>query len=524
MEKKNLEFGELNLSENIQRALKDCGYIDATEIQARTIPHILEGRDVIGQSKTGTGKTASYSLPMLNMVDSSSRKTQAIVLCPTRELAVQITDEIRKFNKYQEGIKCVTIYGGQSIETQIRSLKGGAQIIIGTPGRIMDHMRRRTLKLGDVKLVVLDEADEMLNMGFEEDMETILKDVPKERQTLLFSATMNKRIMGITKKYLKDPKHIKIEAKELTVDSIDQISISIKSNMKDEAVTRLIDAYLPKKALVFCNTKRKVDNLIEILKTKGYKAESLHGDIKQMQRDRIMKRLKSGELQVLVATDVAARGIDVEDLELVINYDVPQEEEYYVHRIGRTGRAGNVGKAITFVVGKERNKMFSIQKYAHIKIKEGQIPTLAEVKKVKNKQSVEKIQKIIDEQQYDNLDILNELLANNDVQEVAKALITLSLGRKNKERAKERAKLEYSKDQDVKLFLNLGKRDKISAKDILGSFLSNAAISADDIGKINVLDKFTFVVVSGGAVNEIIDGMKEKQIKGKDVNISLANS
>ena len=521
MEKENLKFEELSLSQNIQKALRDCEYIEATEIQAKTIPVILEGRDVIGQSKTGTGKTASYSLPILTNVDSQLKKVQAIILCPTRELAVQITQEIRKFNKYQEGIKCVTVYGGQSIETQIKAVKDGAQIIIGTPGRVLDHIRRRTLKLGSVKMVVLDEADEMLNIGFEEDIKTILDEVPQERQTLLFSATMNKRILEISKKYLRNPKNIKIEAKELTVNSIDQISISIKSNMKDEAVMRLIDVYMPKKALVFCNTKRKVDSLIEILKLKGYKAESLHGDINQNQRDRIMRRLKSGELQILVATDVAARGIDVPELELVVNYDVPQEEEYYVHRIGRTGRKGNIGKAITFVVGKEKHKIYSIQKYANTKIKEGEIPTVDQVNKVKKKQIVDNIQKIIDKKEYDNADILEDLLKNNDVQEIAKALITVYIGKKDKNEENE---FTFSKDENVKLFLSLGRKDNIMAKDIVGSFASNVAISAKDIGKINILDKFTFVEVQGKYVNEIIVGMNGKQIKGKDVNIEVANS
>ena len=337
-EKEVLKFEDLNLSEKLKRALKDIGYIETTEIQKQSIPYILKGRDLIGQSQTGTGKTASFGLPMIEKIDSENRKTQAIILCPTRELAVQVTQELRKYLKYYESIKCMAIYGGESIERQILGLKKGVQIIVGTPGRVMDHMRRRTIKLNQVKMVILDEADEMLNMGFEEDIETILKDIPENRQTILFSATMNKRIMGITKKYLTNPKNIKIKAEELTVEKIKQEAIEVKSKMKDETVCRIIDVIQPKKAIVFCNTKKKVDTLIDELKSKGYKAESLHGDIKQNQRDRIMKKLKSGNIQILVATDVAARGIDVKDLELVINYDIPQELEYYVHRIGRTGR------------------------------------------------------------------------------------------------------------------------------------------------------------------------------------------
>lgn len=517
-----MKFEEMNLSGEIKRALKECGYEEATDIQAVAIPYILEGKDVIGQSKTGTGKTASYSLPMLQRIEASSRKVQAIVLCPTRELAIQVTDEIRKFNKYQEGVRCLAIYGGQSIEDQIRMLKGGVQIVIGTPGRIMDHMRRKTLKLDNVKMVVLDEADEMLSMGFEEDMETILQDVPEERQTTLFSATMNPRIMNITKKYLKNPKKIKIKAEELTVDNIEQVSINIKSNMKDEAVMRLIDAYTPKKAIVFCNTKRKVDDLIEKLKFKGYKAESLHGDIKQSQRDRIMKRLKSGDIQILVATDVAARGIDVDDLELVVNYDIPQEEEYYVHRIGRTGRNGNSGRAITFVVGKEKSKIYSIQKYANTKIKDGKIPTLIEINQLKKKKFVDKIADMIEKQEYRGSEMVDELLASYDAEELAKALMTIIKGKEIVEPKEE--KLNFSNQEGmVKLFLNLGRKDKIMAKDIVGSFSANTAISGSEIGKINILDKFTFVEVPAKFAEEIIHGMNGKPIKGKEVNMEVAN-
>lgn len=516
MEENKIKFEEFNLSEKIKRALKDCGYIDATEIQQKAIPVVLEGKDLIGQSKTGTGKTASYSLPMLEKIDPKLKKVQAIILCPTRELAVQVTDEIRKFNKYQEGIKCVTIYGGQAIENQIKSVKAGAQIVIGTPGRVIDHINRKTLKLANVKMVILDEADEMLNMGFEEDIRTILDEVPKDRQTLLFSATMSKRILEIAKKYLNNPKNIKIKAEELTVNSIEQEIITLKSNMKDDATMRLIDVYNPNKAIIFCNTKKKVDDLIEKLNSKGYKSEGLHGDIKQAQRERIMKRVKKGELKILIATDVAARGLDIDGLDLVINYDIPQEEEYYVHRIGRTGRNGNIGKAFTFVVGKEKNKILDIQKYAKIKIKEGKIPTLEEVNIKKNMEIVNKITSIIDNNEYKNEKIFEKLVKIYSAEDIAKALITIYTNNQIEE--------EYESNKKVKLFLNLGKKDNIKAKDIVGSFSANTAVSSEDIGKINVLDKFSFVEVPEKYAREILSGMKDKKIKGKDVNIEIANS
>ena len=515
-----MTFEELSLNEKTKRALKDAGYTNPTPIQEQAIPVVLEGKDFIGQSKTGTGKTASYSLPMIEKIDASSKKVQAIVLCPTRELAVQVADEVRKFLKYQEGIKTIAIYGGQSIETQIKMLKKGVQIVIGTPGRIMDHMRRKTLKLDNVKMCVLDEADEMLNMGFEEDIETILKDVPEERQTVLFSATMNKRIMGITKKYLKNPKKVKIQAEELTVNEIEQISISIKEAMKSETLMRLIEVYNPQKAIVFCNTKKRVDDLIEVLKQNHFKAEALHGDVKQTQRERIMKRMRNGEFQILVATDVVARGIDIQDVEFVLNYDVPQEEEYYVHRIGRTGRNGNSGKAFTFVVGKEKSKLQSIKKYSNAKIKEGKIPTLAEINKIRNKQAIEKVQKVIDGGEFANEELLQQLLENNTIEEVSKALITL-LYKKPKEEKNE-ITIKTKKGENVKLFFNLGRKDNMKVKDIVGSIAANCGIQGADIGKINILDKFSFVEVPGEFVEDVIKGMKGKQIKGRDCNVEIA--
>ncbi len=515
-----MTFEELPLNEKTKKALKDAGYVSPTPIQEQAIPTILEGKDFIGQSKTGTGKTASYSLPMIEGIDASNKKVQAIVLCPTRELAVQVADETRKFLKYQEGIKTIAIYGGQSIETQIKMLKKGVQIVIGTPGRVMDHMRRKTLKLDHVKMCVLDEADEMLNMGFEEDIETILKDVPEERQTVLFSATMNKRIMGITKKYLKNPKKVKIQAEELTVNEIEQISISIKEAMKSETLMRLIQVYQPQKAIVFCNTKKRVDDLIEVLKQNHFKAEALHGDIKQTMRERIMKRMRNGEFQILVATDVVARGIDIQDVEFVLNYDVPQEEEYYVHRIGRTGRNGNTGKAITFVVGKEKSKLQSIKKYSNAKIKEGKIPTLAEINKIKNKVAIQKIQKVIDEKEFANEDLLKQLLENNQIEEVAKALITLLYGKPKEE--KNEITIKMKKGENVKLFFNLGRKDKMKVKDFVGSIAANCGIQGTDIGKINILDKFSFVEVPGELVEDVIKGMKGKKIKGRDCNVEIA--
>lgn len=517
-----MTFNELHLNEKTKKALQDIGYNTPTPIQEKAIPIILEGKDLIGQSKTGTGKTASYSLPIIEKIETSNKKVQAIVLCPTRELALQVAEEVRKFLKYQEGIKTLAIYGGQSIETQIKMLKKGVQIVIGTPGRVMDHMRRKTLKLDQVKICVLDEADEMLNMGFEEDIETILKDVPNGRQTVLFSATMNPKIMKITKKYLKEPKKVKIKAEELTVNEIEQISISIKEAMKSETLMRLIEVYHPQKAIVFCNTKKRVDDLIEILKRNHIKAEALHGDIKQSGRERIMKKMRNGEFQILVATDVVARGIDIQDVEFVLNYDVPQEEEYYVHRIGRTGRNGNKGRAFTFVVGKEKSKLQSIKKYTNAKIKEGTIPTLAQINKIRKNKAIQKVQEVIDEKNFLGEELLQELLQKNSIEEISKALITILYG-KPKEEKQNKVTIKTKNGEIVKLFFNLGKKDNMKIKDFVGSIAANCGIQGENIGKINILDKFSFVEVPEEYVEDVLQGMKGKQIKGRDCNVEIAN-
>ncbi|MBQ2802298.1 MAG: DEAD/DEAH box helicase, partial [Lachnospiraceae bacterium] len=314
------------------------GFQKLSPIQEQAIPYLLEGEDIIGQAQTGTGKTAAFGIPAIQKIDSELRKLQTIILCPTRELAIQAAEELRKIAKYMHGIKILPIYGGQEIGRQISALRG-VQVVVGTPGRVMDHMRRHTIKLDYVNMVVLDEADEMLNMGFREDMELILGQIPNEHQTALFSATMPKPILEITSQFQRDAKLVKVAAKELTIPLVSQKYYRVKSQDKDAACIRLLEYYQPKLCLIFCNTKKKVDEVAEVLKLHGYQAEGLHGDMSQAQRDVAMNRFRNGSTNILIATDVAARGIDVDDVEAVINYDVPQDIEYYVHRIGRTGRA-----------------------------------------------------------------------------------------------------------------------------------------------------------------------------------------
>ena len=332
---------------------------------------------------------------------------------------------------------------------------------------------------------------------------------------------MNSKIMKITKKYLKEPKKVKIQAEELTVNEIEQISISIKEAMKSETLMRLIEVYHPQKAIVFCNTKKRVDDLIEILKRNHIKAEALHGDIKQSGRERIMKKMRNGEFQILVATDVVARGIDIQDVELVLNYDVPQEEEYYVHRIGRTGRNGNTGKAFTFVVGKEKSKLQSIKKYTNAKIKEGTVPTLAEISKIRKNKTIKKIQEVIDKKEFCAEDLLQELLQKNSIEEIAKGLITILYGKPKEEKQNE-ITIRTKNGEMIKLFFNLGKKDNMKVKDFVGSIAANCGIQGEKIGKINILDNFTFVEVPGEYVEDVLQGMKEKQIKGKDCNVEIA--
>jgi ATP-dependent RNA helicase DeaD len=391
----SISFDQLNLSQNILKAITDIGYEEPTPIQAQAIPLIMEGRDIIGQAQTGTGKTAAFGIPALELVDPEFTDVQVLVLCPTRELANQVSDELSKLSAYQR-LRILPIYGGQSLERQIKALRKGVHIVIGTPGRVMDHIERRTLNLDNVAMVVLDEADEMLDMGFREDIELILTKIPEDRQTILFSATMPAQIMKLTKRFQRDPQLVKTIHKKVTVPSIEQYYYEVKFHAKPEVLCRLIDIYDVKSSLVFCNTKRAVDELVDTLKTRGYLADGLHGDMKQQQRERVMSSFRRGDIETLVATDVAARGIDVENIEVVFNYDLPQDEESYVHRIGRTGRAGKAGKALTFVTVKELYKLKSIQKYTNVKILNQKVPTRSDAEDIKANMLAQKVKDTID--------------------------------------------------------------------------------------------------------------------------------
>lgn len=521
----NLAFEEMNLSPEIIHAVKDMGFEEATPIQSQAIEKIMTGKDIIGQSQTGTGKTAAFGIPCIEMTNPEERRLQAVILSPTRELAIQICEEFRKLLKYTENIKVLPIYGGQPIDRQILALKKGIQIIVGTPGRIMDHMNRHTLKMESVKFVVLDEADEMLDMGFREDIETILKKIPKDHQTVLFSATMPKEIIELTKKFQKKPEHIKVARKELTVPNIEQTYYEIKEKTKLEATSRIIDMYSPELSIIFCNTKKRVDDLVEQLQGRGYFAEGLHGDLKQIQRDAVMKKFRNRTIEILVATDVAARGIDVDDVDIVINYDLPQDEEYYVHRIGRTGRAGKTGKAFSFVVGREIYKLRDIMKYTKAKVHLGKLPSLTDIEEAKTNSFIEKIKNVIDENHLSKYINLVEKIMNEDISsiDIAAALLKMNLY------DEESDDIEFEDDftdseKMVRLFINIGKNKKVRAKDIVGAIAGESGIPGKSLGQIDIYDEFTFVDVPKKYVKDILKGMKGKKVKNNKVNVEKAKN
>ena len=559
------KFEELQLDDRIIRAITEMGFEEASPIQAQAIPVVLEGRDMIGQAQTGPGKTAAFGLPLLQKVDPKVKKLQAVVLLPTRELAIQVAEELRRFAKFMHGIKVLPVYGGQDIVRQIRALKDGTQIVVGTPGRVMDHMRRKTVKMDHVHTVVLDEADEMLNMGFLEDMETILSQLPEERQTLMFSATMPQAIADIAKKFQKDPVTLRVIKKELTVPKVTQYYYEVKPKNKVEVMCRLLDMYSPKLSIIFCNTKRQVDELVQALQGRGYFAEGLHGDLKQVQRDRVMESFRNGRTDILIATDVAARGIDVGNVEAVFNYDIPQDDEYYVHRIGRTGRAGREGKAFSLVVGKEVYKLRDIQRYCKTKIIPQAIPSLNDITEIKADKILDQVQDILNDADLTKIvNIIEKKLMEDDYTslDLAAALLKMSMGddnediidnymparslddldsygrnsrgrdrgRNNSRRkgATDRAAVDYvlngGEERMARLFINIGKSQRVTPGDILGAVAGESGIPGRLVGSIDMYDGYTFVDVPAEYAEDVLNAMSHARIKGKHIHVEKANS
>ena len=559
-----VKFEELQLDDRIIRAITEMGFEEASPIQAQAIPVVLEGRDIIGQAQTGTGKTAAFGLPLLQRVDPKVKKLQAIVLLPTRELAIQVAEELRRFAKFMHGIKVLPIYGGQDIVRQIRALKDGTQIVVGTPGRVMDHMRRKTVKTDHVHTVVLDEADEMLNMGFLEDMETILSQLPAERQTLMFSATMPPAIAEIARKFQTDPVTVRVIKKELTVPKVTQYYYEVKPKNKVEVMCRLLDLYDTKLSIAFCNTKRQVDELVQALQGRGYFADGLHGDLKQVQRDRVMESFRNGRTDILIATDVAARGIDVGNVEAVFNYDIPQDDEYYVHRIGRTGRAGREGKAFSLVVGREVYKLRDIQRYCKTKIIPQAIPSLNDITEIKAEKILDQVQETLNdsdltkmvnilekkliEEDYTSLDLAAALLKmamgddNEDIIDSympARSLDDLDSygrgrgrdrgrgGRGGRKGATDRAAIDYvtgGGEHMARLFINIGKSQRVTPGDILGAVAGESGIPGRLVGSIDMYDGYTFVDVPAQYAEDVLKAMSHAKIRGKNVHVEKANS
>lgn len=545
MEKKL--FDDLDISKEIKKAVKEIGFEEATGIQTATIPLIMEGKDIIGHSQTGTGKTAAFGIPAVEMIEGKNKKNiQVLIICPTRELVIQASEEIRKFSKYKEGVKIVPVYGGQPIDRQIKALKYEANIVIGTPGRIMDLMRRKILKLGKVKLVVLDEADEMLNMGFKEDVETILQEVPLERQTILFSATMSKEIMKITQEFLKDMVLIKIAHQQLTVPTIDQYYFEVPRGRKIDALCNALDVYDPSKAIVFCNMKKQVEELQNELQARGYMAGGLHGDMRQALRDKILRSFKTGKNDILIATDVAARGIDVDDVEIVFNFDLPQDEEYYVHRIGRTGRAGKSGRAYTFVVGgNQLRDIKSLSKFIGKKILLQPIPSNADIHEIKQVELMEKVKSLLEDGKNLNkyLPLIEELTGEDYTSlDIALALMKLHLKgiednnnlkddlhityeREDKDKRSDSKKGERrDKEKMARFILDIGRSQGASINVILSGVARSTGLPGSIVGKIDVKDNYSYFDVPVDAVSTVLKSMKNYKIKNKAVTAEIYES
>lgn len=521
------------LNDNIQKALDEMGFEEGTQIQKEAIPVILEGKDIIGQSNTGTGKTAAFGIPILEKIDIDIKMPQAIVLLPTRELAVQVANEFRKYGKYMNGIKTVTVYGGADIRDQINKLKAGAQIIVGTPGRVIDLIDRRVIKLNELNMAVLDEADEMLKMGFREDIELILSKIDHPVQTLLFSATIPDAMKNIIKKFLKNPVSVKTLREGITAKEVKQSYFLVKHSDKVDALARLVDTYTPRLALIFCNTKKSVDELYDQLIERGYNCDKMHGDIKQSQRIDTLNKFNNGLIEILIATDVAARGLDIKEVDIVINYEVPSKEDYYVHRIGRTGRAGKEGASFTLVSAKEMKKIEAIERYTKKDIRKRTIPTVDKVNEVKQDKFIRNIVEVIEKEDLgENRGLAGKLMEQGyDSETLIAAMI------------KKLVKFDYSEERDlnevvserkkstrgsknlgdtVRFHVDMGKKQGVRPGDILGAVAGECDIPGSDIGEIEILDNYSFFTAAAEHKNRILNRMAGSQIKGQNVVVELS--
>lgn len=530
------QFSQMELDPRIEKAVAAMGFENATPIQEQVIPLICSGADVIAKSQTGTGKTAAFAIPALDAIDTSVEKPviQALILCPTRELAQQAADEIRKLARFLPGIRLVDVYGGANMERQFIQLRR-ANMVVGTPGRVMDHMRRGTIKLQHLKMIVLDEADEMLNMGFKEDIETILRDTPEERQTVLFSATMPPAILNLAKTFQRDPQIVEINKSQVTLEQIDQSCVEVPISKKMEALNLLLRYHRPNRALVFCNTKRMVDELGEYLNGHGFAAESLHGDLKQVQRTKVMNEFKRGRVSILIATDVAARGIDVNDLDYVINYDIPMNTEYYVHRIGRTGRAGKSGHSITFFSGKRQMlALRDLSRAVKSEIREERLPTLEQIGAREQERNLEGIVEALESgvgAGYESM--VAELAARGyEPERIAAALLSIHFPQKDlPEEIVIRTNRELRREADQhegkaapvqfsSVVVDIGTANRVEPKHLVGAITERSGLSGKEVGKIQIYSDHSVVGVPTSQIDSVVESMRDCKICGKHTRTS----
>ncbi|HEX8949675.1 MAG TPA: DEAD/DEAH box helicase [Dissulfurispiraceae bacterium] len=517
-------FYDFGISDKLLVALSEMGFEAPTPVQRAAIPQALKGKDLIGQAQTGTGKTAAFGIPLIEKrPGEKSRHPYALVLTPTRELAVQVSGELNKMGA-KAGVFTLPVYGGQSIELQIKSLKRGVDIVVGTPGRLLDHIQRKTLVLKEIKFTVLDEADEMLNMGFIEDIEKILADTPAERQTMLFSATMPREILLIAKNYMRKPVQVSVDAGEMVVSKIKQVFYEVREEDKLKALTRLLDVEGPSLTLVFCHTKREVDEVAGKLQQMGYPAGALHGDFTQSHRDEMMRKFKGGDIDILVATDVAARGLDIPDVSHVINFSIPQDPEGYIHRIGRTGRAGKSGIAITFITPRQYRQLRLIEQSAKTRIKKERLPTKEQVKRAKEDFLASGIEDQIREGRHvDFYPLAHRLFDRYAPEDIAAAALSLLLDVGDAGEIEEiEAGYGGRKRDFVRLFMTVGKKDKVKVDDIVRSISAEAGIPARRIGNIALYDKFSFVEVPADLADGVIRAVNDSIMKGRKVKIGHA--
>ena len=545
-------FAELGLSPEILKAVEKMGFEEASPIQSEAIPVLLSGADVVGQSQTGSGKTAAFAIPAIECVDPATRAPQVLILCPTRELAVQVAEEVAKLAAFKRGVRELPIYGGASYERQIRGLQDGAQIVIGTPGRVIDHLERGTLRLENLKMIILDEADRMLDMGFREDIENVLEQAPAERQTVLFSATLPRAIQDLIRRYTHEPVNVRIEPQTLTMPAIDQVYYEVDRRSKLEALSRIIDVQNVKCAIIFCATKMMCDQLTEHLIARGYVADKLHGDITQAARERVMRRFRERKVEFLVATDVAARGLDVDDIEVVFNYDLPHDGEDYVHRIGRTGRAGRSGRAITFVAGREIRKLEGMIKLTKGRIRRERVPSMEEVEEKRSNQTFEQLRELLESGEYVRRDALVDRLldAGHAPTDIASALLHLLSAdaarpaapaesevpperypRREEEGDRPRRGRPARQIEDVsdeagmtRLVFTAGRLGNVRPADIVGTVLGLSGIPREAIGAIHIEPKHTLVDIAEEHVSAVLGAVNGIKFKGRKLAVFVPDA